>query len=210
VDPTDRRERVAALLRDLGHDFVRADLSDDQLDALATGVDSLLAEVLLAPSRARQTPRGTFDAFLEASLFDGPGHSRQLFADSMVSGHANPMGLAARLWREGDAAVMEVSLGAAFEGAPGRSHGGAVAALIDETMGVAMGIHGVLAFTARLTITYRAPTPVGQPVRARAWLAGRDGRKLTIVATVESDGELVAEGEALFIEVDPATLAALD
>jgi acyl-coenzyme A thioesterase PaaI-like protein len=115
------------------------------------------------------------------------------------------MGLGAYLWREGDVAVMEVTLGNAFEGAPGRSHGGVVASLIDETMGLVMGLQGVLAFTAQLDITYRAPTPINQPITARAWLECRDGRKLTIKATVVSEEGLLAEATALFIEVDPAT-----
>ena len=34
-------------------------------------------------------------------------------------------------------------------------------------------IHGAMAYTAQLDITYVAPTPVGEPILARAWLADR-------------------------------------
>ena len=85
-------------------------------------------------------------------------------------GRANPMGIAARLWREGDEAVCQVTLGEAFEGAPGRAHGGVVAALIDETMGLVSRSPRTPAFTGRLTVTYRAPTPIGQPLEVRSRL----------------------------------------
>ena len=45
-----------------------------------------------------------------------------------------------------------------------------VAALMDETMGLVMSISSSPAFTGRLTVTYRAPTPLGRPLEARARL----------------------------------------
>ncbi len=168
-------------------------------------VDELLARVRRAPRRQRRVPRAAVDTFAMAVPDEGQVEKHQLFADSVVSGLANPMGLGAGLRREGDQAVMEVALGAAFEGAPGRSHGGVIAALVDETMGLVMGLQGVLAFTAQLDITFRAPAPVGETLTARAWLDKRHGRKLTIKATVNSGDVLVAEATALFLSVDPST-----
>src|SRR5665213_1230427 len=113
-----------------------------------------------------------------------------------------PMGLGAQLWRDGDAACMGVTLGQAFEGAPGRAHGGVVAALLDEVMGLMNMIHGTMAFTAQLDITYLAPTPVGEPIIARAWLARQDNRKQFVEATLHANDHLVASAKALFISID--------
>ena len=205
MDNAERRVRVATLLRELGHQFVGREVSDDELDAIVVEVQGLLDRVFRAPVRLRSVPSASAEGFKMTVPSDGQVERHQLFADSVVSGGANPMGLGAYLWREGDVAVMEVTLGNAFEGAPGRSHGGVVASLIDETMGLVMGMQGTLAFTAQLDITYRAPTPINEPITARAWLEGRSGRKLTIKATVSSEEGMVAEATALFIEVDPAT-----
>jgi acyl-coenzyme A thioesterase PaaI-like protein len=205
MDNAERRVRVATLLRELGHQFVGREVSDDELDAIVVEVQGLLDRVARAPVRQRSMPSASAEDFKMTVPSDGRVERHQLFADSVVSGGANPMGLGAYLWREGDVAVMEVTLGNAFEGAPGRSHGGVVASLIDETMGLVMGMQGTLAFTAQLDITYRAPTPINEPITARAWLEGRSGRKLTIKATVSSEQGTVAEATALFIEVDPAT-----
>lgn len=204
TDSLARRIRVATRLRDLGHDFVARELDDAELDALADEVEHLAARVRRAPVRERRLSADGVDSFKMAVPSEGQIEKHQLFADSIVSGHANPMGLGAQLWREGDVAVMEVTLGRAFEGAPGRSHGGVVAALVDETMGLVMGMQGVLAFTAQLDLSFLAPTPIERTVTARAWLASREGRKLTMRASVSADGRVVAEAEALFVEVDPA------
>jgi acyl-coenzyme A thioesterase PaaI-like protein len=99
---------------------------------------------------------------------------------------------------------MEVTLRRAVGGTPERAHGGIVAALIDETIGLVLAIQGRLALTAKLSITYRAPTPVDTLLVARAWLESQSGRKLNMHAQLRAGDTLVADATALFIEVDPA------
>ena len=116
--------------------------------------------------------------------------------------------MAADITREGDVAVLRITLGPAFEGAPGRAHGGAVAALMDEVMGFVLSIHATPAYTGRLTVTYRAPTPLGVEIEMRAKLHSRHGRKLRIEADAAPRPTLLAQGEGLFITVDPERFAA--
>ena len=54
------------------------------------------------------------------------------------------MGLGAYLWREGDVSVMEVTLARRSKVCP-QSPWGIVASLLDETMGLVLAIHEVLA-----------------------------------------------------------------
>lgn len=197
-----RRVQAASLLRDLGHDFVSHELDDAQLDEVTTRIDGLLALVRTGSARTRAIPKGALERFRMAVPESADDDRHHLFGDSIVSGAANPMGLGASFWREGATSVMEVTLGKAFEGAPGRAHGGVVAALLDETMGLVNAINEVLAFTAQLDITFVAATPVNETLTARAWLEGTDGRKLTIAATLESGGVIIARASALFIAVD--------
>jgi acyl-coenzyme A thioesterase PaaI-like protein len=193
-------------MRELGHEFVGRTLSDDQLDTVSRQVRTLLEEVRTAPPRVRELSRDRLEEFtLTIPTFEEIGEA-QLFSDSIVAGAANPMGLAALLWRDGDVACMQVTLGNAFEGAPGRAHGGVVAALLDEVMGLMNVIHGAMAYTAQLDITYLAPTPVGAPIVARAWLARQDNRKLYVEATLHADELLVASAKALFISIDRSAL----
>lgn len=201
-DP-EARAHVASLLRDLGHEFVGRDLDADELTEIAHRLAEVLQSVQHAPRRTRPFMRGSDDSISFTVPEYGRDQPRALFSDSVVSGSGNPMGLGAYLWRDGDAAVMEVTLRRAFEGAPDRAHGGIVAALIDETLGLVLAIHGRLALTARLAITYRAATPVDTPLVARAWLESQDGRKLDLRAQLRDGEKLLAEATALFIEVDP-------
>jgi acyl-coenzyme A thioesterase PaaI-like protein len=199
-----RRLQAAALLRELGHDYVAHALSDEQLDELTSQLSMALDVVKKGEPRVRtiSSDRSGFAAMIPEGR---QSEKHQLFLDSIVSGGANPMGLNAAVWREGDVAVMEVTLGRAFEGAPGRAHGGVIAALLDETMGAVHVLNKALAYTAQLDIKYIAPTPIGAVITARAWLARREGRKLYIDASLHAGDVALASATALFIAVDPAT-----
>ncbi len=202
------RSFVAGLMRELGHEFVARDLNDETLQQMAALYTQLLAEVKASPERSRSMPSDSFSSFKMSVPEHGEGEKRQLFADSIISGSANPMGLGAWLWRDGEHAIMEAVLGKAFEGAPQRAHGGIVAALIDETMGLVLAIHQALAFTVQLNITYLAPTPINETLLARSWLERREGRKLFMRAEVTVGETTIAEATSLFIEVDPARFLA--
>lgn len=195
-------------MRDLGHAFVATDLDNATLTHLRQSLEEQLKVVSQRPPRVRTRPEGGLSGFRMAVPEHGEGERRQLFADSIVSGGANPMGLGAWLWRDGDHAVMEATLGKAFEGAPQRAHGGIVAALIDETMGLVLAIHEALAFTVQLDITYVAPTPINETIYARAWLERKEGRKLFMRAEVTSGTSTIAEATSLFIAVDPTKFLA--
>jgi acyl-coenzyme A thioesterase PaaI-like protein len=200
----ERRARAASLAREFGHEFVARDLNDEQLDEVTARLTELVDLVRDAPPRQRVMTSEGLANFKMAIPRENEVVKHQLFSDSVVSGAANPMGLGGYLWREGDTAVMEVTLGKAFEGAPGQAHGGIVAALLDETMGLVNAINEVLAFTAQLDITFLEPTPVNEPITARARLARSDNRKHFIEAELLAGSRVVATASALFIAVDPS------
>jgi acyl-coenzyme A thioesterase PaaI-like protein len=204
VTNEEQRIKVAALLRELGHDYVARTFDDGQLDELTAHLTIALNVAKGGATRVRtfSSDRSGFASMIPEGRRD---EQHQLFLDSIVSGGANPMGLNATVWREGDVAVMEVTLGRAFEGAPGRAHGGIIAALLDETMGVVHVLNEALAYTAQLDITYIAPTPIGETITARAWLARREGRKLFIDASLHAGDLKLASATALFIAIDLAT-----
>ena len=124
------------------------------------------------------------------------------FDECFVSGAQNPMGIAIEVRREGDEAVADVNLGPAFEGAPGRSHGGIVAAIFDDVTGYLLTLLRQPAFTGELTIRYLAATPIDQPLEFRARVLHRDGRKIHTEAEAYANGDIVAKAEALFITID--------
>jgi acyl-coenzyme A thioesterase PaaI-like protein len=193
---------AAAALRRLGNAFVSHQVDDARLKEITEQVTALLPSVEAAPARTHAFLSHGTDSLADRMAGGEEAAPNTVFPDGVVSGKANPMGMEANLWRTEDQAVMEVTLGPAFEGAPGRAHGGVVAALFDEVMGLALSTTGALAFTGRLAVTYRAPTPLGVLLRARAWPSHRSGRKLTITAELHSGPTLLAGAEGLFIAVE--------
>jgi acyl-coenzyme A thioesterase PaaI-like protein len=201
-----RRLDAADAMRRLGHAIVGHDVDEESFAHLTNTVEQLLAQVEATPLRQRRT------LDMDRDLFVVPppqGRARgSHFNDCIVTGPNNPMGMAAQVLRDGDDAVLQSTLGEAFEGAPGRAHGGVVAALFDEVMGFVLSITCIPAFTGRLTVTYRAPVPLGVPLEFRARLTGREGRKLLIAGEARQGVTVLAEAEALFVAVDPERFAA--
>jgi acyl-coenzyme A thioesterase PaaI-like protein len=199
LDVSPARVRAADALRRLGHAVVGHHAEDELFDRITETVDQWLPELEREPPRSRPV-----DA-MKRRLFESPpadGEDLDHFPDCIVSGPANPMGVHLRLHRAGDDAVGRVNLGAAFEGAPGRAHGGIVAAVFDDVMGLVLKIVDTAAYTGELTVRYLAPTPVGVEIEFRARLVRRDGRKLFMEAEATQEGKVVARATGLFIAIE--------
>jgi acyl-coenzyme A thioesterase PaaI-like protein len=196
---SEARIDAATLLRRLGHAIVGHHVDDDQLRALTAAIAPFVELMEADPPRFRSQSGRDGASHFEAPPEDGA--VLEHFPDCIVSGRANPMGVGIEVHREGEQAVATVTLGPAFEGAPNRSHGGIVAAIFDDVMGYLLSIVREPAFTGQLTVNYRAPTPMGQELTFRAWVTGREGRKLFIGADARHDGDLVADATGLFVTI---------
>ena len=207
TDVADARDRAAAALRRLGHAVVGHNADAALLERVAAAADSVAETVEQGEPRSRPI------ADIKRRLWEEPptdGSAMSHFAECVVSGTANPMGIGIKVRRDGDEAVADFNLGAAFEGAPRRAHGGVVAAIFDDVMGYVLVVHRTPAFTGRLTVSYRAPVPMGQDMTVRARLERREGRKLFMTAqmTLTADGShpVICEAEGLFIAIPPERL----
>ncbi len=199
------RGRAAAALRRLGHALMGHDVDDALLEDVAHRANLVASDLEAQPPRQRDLLE------LKRRMFDievGDGERVVHFDECFVSGPWNPLGIAIEVRRDGEQAVAEVTLGPAFEGAPGRSHGGIVAAIFDDVLGYLLTLRHQPGFTGELTVRYLAPTPIGQPLRFRAWVERTEGRKLWTVAEAEADGEVVASASGLFIAIDTSRLRA--
>ena len=94
------------------------------------------------------------------------------------------------------------TLGAAYEGPPGCVHGGIIAGLFDEVLGIANIAAGVGAMTGTLTIVYRSPTPLYAELRFEGRTERIDGRKVHTVGSLHAGDRLCAEATGIFILVD--------
>ncbi|MBI5067130.1 MAG: PaaI family thioesterase [Deltaproteobacteria bacterium] len=131
-----------------------------------------------------------------------------------VCGRENALGLHAR-WiadRERGEVRSETVVGEAFNGYPGVVHGGIVTALLDEAMArtalLAGGFEDLLV-TGRITVTFRQPTPTGQPIVVAARITRRSGSRSQAEAEIRlADGTVTAQAEALMTRPPPEVAAA--
>jgi acyl-coenzyme A thioesterase PaaI-like protein len=188
------KREVAAQLRQLNDAIGGSLASAPEMREIARQLGTLAA--------ALEVTREVHDSIPEIlSVIPGMENFRDR---SPITGHANPLAPPAALAPDLEAEVVrgEVIFGAAFEGAPGCAHGGFVAALLDEALGMACIFSGGPAMTAELTTRYLRHTPVGKPLRVEARLDDVDGRKIRASGEVYDANVVVAEGTGLFIAVD--------
>jgi acyl-coenzyme A thioesterase PaaI-like protein len=129
------------------------------------------------------------------------------FEDRAVGGASNPTSLDLAVRYSDDEVVADLTLRRAFEGAPGRAHGGIVAAAFDDVTGFVIGKLQEPAFTGELTVRYLAAVPVEEPLEIRARLEGRERRKLFVAAEARTRETVVATCRAIYITVDPSRFA---
>jgi len=201
VSSDEARLRAAAALRDLNDAFARADPDDDTLDALTSDAETHVAALATAARRDRM-------ALMRAAGANAfPNSTSAGFSDRAVAGLTNPTSVDIEVRFEGDEVVAQVVLRKVFEGAPGRAHGGIVAAAFDDVTGFVIGSLREPAFTGELSVRYVAPVPVEKVLEMRARLESRERRKLFITAEARDGDQIVATCKATYITVDPSRFA---
>jgi acyl-coenzyme A thioesterase PaaI-like protein len=202
---TPARVEAAQAVYDLVHALVGTVTDDATLSVIAELAREATAQLDGAGPRIRTVP----DFETVKTLRDaGEDTTFLTMGDRPVAGPANPTAVRCEpRWDDDGVAHADVWFGPAFEAAPGRVHGGMVAAVFDDILGMAMARVRSPGFTGRLTVHYRAPVPMNQRIEFRAWGEEPNGRKLVVHSEARLDGRLLAEAEALFILVDPAHFA---
>jgi uncharacterized protein (TIGR00369 family) len=120
-------------------------------------------------------------------------------------GQANPIGLRLEFLLADDGRVVCLAnVADTFEGPRGYLHGGMIATLLDETMSKAVRSHGLVAMTRHMEVDYKRPVKSATPIRLEGLVMRSDGRKHWVEAKIlDADGEALALGKGLFIEVQP-------
>ncbi|HET8929992.1 MAG TPA: PaaI family thioesterase [Acidimicrobiales bacterium] len=96
-----------------------------------------------------------------------------------------------------------VTLSESYNGPPfDHAHGGVIALLYDDLVGMATMLGAGGGMTANLSIDYRRPTPLFKPLEIVAWFDHAEGRKLHSKGTMHCEGELLSEANGLFIRPD--------
>jgi uncharacterized protein (TIGR00369 family) len=129
-----------------------------------------------------------------------------------VCGRENPVGLKVKWDQHPEAGEIRgtVTVPEHFNGYPGVTHGGIVAALLDETAGRTILMDGGfedLMVTAKLDVTYRRPTPTGVPLQVVGRLLRRTAARAEASAELRLPDGTVAARAAVLLARPPADIA---
>jgi acyl-coenzyme A thioesterase PaaI-like protein len=165
--------------------------------------EAVSSAVELVERAARQLADGphgrAYHGSAEGSLGGVPSGFQ---SHSPVTGPLNPLAGPVRLTASEREVVAEVTYGDAYEGPPGHVHGGVIAALFDEVLGLAQALSGHPGMTGRLEISYRSPTPLHTPLRVTGRFDRVEGRKIFTSGEITAGDRLCAEAVGLFITID--------
>jgi acyl-coenzyme A thioesterase PaaI-like protein len=145
-------------------------------------------------------PHGRAYESAESSVTGDPHTS--VFVSPFV-GALNPLAPPLLVDMVDDTILATGVFGDQYEGPPGYVHGGVIAAVFDEVLGFAQSLSGRPGMTGRLTVHYRAPTPLHTELRIEGRVERVDGRKIFTLGRLFHGDTLCAEAEGLFISMDP-------
>lgn len=137
----------------------------------------------------------------EWSAFDAPA----LVGNSLrfVSGDPTGARFRVRYYRDRDSRlVARVWFGPETEGPPGCAHGGSIAAVLDEVLGLAAWAAGYAIVVGRLNVHFQKLLPLRTVVEVRSEIASVDGRKIMVHGGIHGpDAVVYAEAECLCITI---------
>jgi acyl-coenzyme A thioesterase PaaI-like protein len=126
---------------------------------------------------------------------------RLLPHNCFACGSLNTHGLHLELHTEGGRCWTDLTLSNAFEGWEGIAHGGVICTILDEVMAWAVVDSDLWGVTARMSVEFKRPVPIGRPLRGegRVIEARRRVVRTEGILLDAADRTVLARAEAVFV-----------
>jgi acyl-coenzyme A thioesterase PaaI-like protein len=176
---------LADAVRELVDATIRTEADDDVVATAQTAIEAVTLSL-----RQRSRPVG-----VSYRVDDRP-----LPLGNAAIGVCNPIAPPIVVRHEGNGRCWsEFVLGSAYEGPPGRVHGGVSALVLDHMLGEAAS-EGLsrARFTGTITVKYLRGTPLG-PLRCDAWVDRSEDIKVYARGTISDAKGVTVEAEGIFI-----------
>lgn len=135
-------------------------------------------------------------------------HLQGLHWQCFGCGEENRLGLRLNIRLNGDRTECEFTPIAEFQSAPGVTHAGVVAAILDEMMSQLIYAQLQLAVTRKIEVTYRRPLRVGQTYFFSAEIRSQNSRIIAARAEArDAEGNQVARARGIFAPLDEERVA---
>lgn len=189
----DRRSALHALAHEgrlLANSLIATQASQEELEQATQSLRAIVASL------------PTFKGSVLPVFSDS--HSDTFADQSPVMGLANITAPPASLRPVDNGVEGTVVFDVCYEGPPGHVHGGWIAALFDEVLGMTQALSTKPGMTAKLEINYRRPTPLHTAIHFRGTIDRIEGRKIFTTARSfdPATDETYAEAHGLFISVE--------
>ncbi len=191
-DEWEAKRRVAASIKQLTEALVTSSPTVEEMHAIAEKLENTAEGFREKPrifGRRRWAATGEHGSYGQISHELNP-----------IAGWSNPIAPPVNGWIDGDRAFGACECGWAYEGPPGSVHGGIVAAIFDQFLGMAQILGGQPGMTGYLHVNYHARTPVNTELKLEGWLIRTEGRKTIMRGEMFANGEMTASCEGLFVQ----------
>jgi hypothetical protein len=186
------KRRVADAIKQLTEVLVTSTPSIEKMHAIAEQLEVTATEFRESP---RIFGRSDWAASGEHGSFGQVSHEL-----NPMAGWSNPIAPPINSWFEGDLALATCQCGWAYEGPPGSVHGGFVAAIFDQFLGMAQLLTDQPGMTGYLHVNYHNRTPLNTELKLEARLVKIEGRKNIIRGEMYAEGVMTASAEGLFVQ----------
>jgi len=186
------KRRVADAIKQLTESLVTSSPGIATMHAIAEQLEITAAEFRESPrifGRLDWSKSGMHGSFGQVSHELNP-----------MAGWSNPLAPPVNSWFEGELALATCQCGWAYEGPPGSVHGGFVAAIFDQFLGMAQMLGGQPGMTGYLHVNYHARTPLNTELKLRGSLVKTEGRKTFMRGEMYALGVMTASAEGLFVQ----------
>jgi len=132
--------------------------------------------------------------------FDAPS----LVGESLrfVSGEPDGNRFRVRYYRDEEQQLQaRIWFGPETEGPPGNAHGGSMAAVLDEVLGLAAWAAGYSIVVGNLNVSFRNLLPLQKVVTIESRVISAEGRKVLVHGRIYCKKRVYAEGECLCITI---------
>ena len=120
-------------------------------------------------------------------------------------GQNNPIGLKLKFVEIAGRYVAKCVMDKNYQSFNGVLHGGIITTLLDEAMGGYLFHLKQPAYTGKLEVRYRRPTPTGEQLTVSGWIAGRKRNVVEMRSEIAmSDGTITAEATAKMVVMEKA------
>ena len=120
-------------------------------------------------------------------------------------GQNNPIGLKLKFVEIAGRYVAKCVMDKNYQSFNGVLHGGIITTLLDEAMGGYLFHLKQPAYTGKLEVRYRRPTPTGEQLTVSGWIAGHKRNVVEMRSEIAlSDGTITAEATAKMVVMEKA------